>query len=184
MCSGPRIHMLVNWFAWYFRIVWKVAVAICENKMKADKKLIIYPLLFPTPTLLLSGVGKKYIFIKSILINMHAAPWEVHKSMGALLITPRWGRAEGNQNERPRNFRLVYRKLSGINMHERTLGNEIEMKSWRAEKRNSLHGRSYPRRESCLLSCRVVGKYEGYLIGAHAIYIPTAYMPNRKKVYD
>lgn len=42
--------------------------------MKADKKLIIYPLLFPTPTLLLSGVGKKYIFIKSILINMHAAP--------------------------------------------------------------------------------------------------------------
>lgn len=56
-------------------------------------------------------------------------------------------------------------------MHERTLGNKIEMKSWRAEKRNSLHGRSYPRRESCLLSCRVVGKYEGYLIGAHAIYI-------------
>lgn len=89
--------------------------------------------------------------------------------------------AEGYQNERPRNFRLVYRKLSGINMHERTLGNKIEMKSWRAEKRNSLHGRSYPRRESCLLSCRVVGKYEGYLIGAHAIYIAMAYMPNRKK---
>lgn len=61
-------------------------------------------------------------------------------------------------------------------MHERTLGNEIEMKSWRAEKRNF-----YPRRESCLLSCRVVGKYEGYLIGAPAIYKPMAYMPNRKK---
>lgn len=50
------------------------------------------------------------------------------------------------------------------------------MKSWRAEKRNF-----YPRRESCLLSCRVVGKYEGYLIGATAIYITLPYMPNRKK---
>lgn len=36
MCAGPG-------FARYFRILCKVAVAICENKMKADKKLIIYP---------------------------------------------------------------------------------------------------------------------------------------------
>lgn len=129
-------------------------------------------LFTPTHTLFSSYWSwRECIFIKSILINMHAPPWEAHKSMGALLITPRWGR--------PRNFRLVYRKLSGINMHERTLGNEIEMKSWRAEKRNF-----YPRRESCLLSCRVVGKYEGYLIGAPAIYKPMTYMPNRKKVYD
>lgn len=38
--------------------------------MKPDKKLLISP--FPNPLL---GVGerKKFIFIKSILINMHAA---------------------------------------------------------------------------------------------------------------
>lgn len=31
-------------------------------------------------------------------------------------------------------FWLVYRKLSGINMHERTLGNEIEMESRQTER--------------------------------------------------
>lgn len=56
-------------------------------------------LFTPTHTLLSPKWSwRECIFIKSILINMHAPPWEAHESMGALLITPRWGR--------PRNFRL------------------------------------------------------------------------------